>query len=539
MKRIGTSYKQTKPENNYDAIVVGSGIGGMATAVFLAKAGKKVLVLERHYTAGGFTHVFKRRDYEWDVGIHYIGEVMNERSAMYALFHYITDGELKWADMGDVYDRIVFGDKIYDFVKGRENWRVKMKEYFPEPKDQESIDKYIELILAAAGSVKGYSVAKALPSAISWAARPFMQRDFLKHAKKTTRETLEEITDNEQLIGVLTGQYGDYGLPPGQSSFVIHAMVVKHYFRGGAYPIGGSSEIAAGVETLLNKHNSHMYTNAPVAEILVKNNKAYGVKMEDGDEYTADMIISNAGINVTFNHLLKSANGKAEPYKRILKEVKPSAAHVSLYIGLKHTAEELNLPKANYWIYPENYNHDENLANYFADPENAPLPVAYISFPGAKDPDFTNRYPGRCTIEIISLAPFEDFEKWDGSRWKHRGEDYDAMKERISQRLLEQLYKYEPQLKGKIDTYELSTPLTTKHFVNYQQGEIYGIDHTPQRFKEKLLQPRTPIKNLYLTGQDILTAGVGGALFAGVLTASAILGKNLTSDVMEYMKEKS
>ena len=99
---------------------------------------------------------------------------------------------------------------------------------------------------------------------------------------------------------------------------------------------------------------------------------------------------------------------------------------------------------------------------------------------------------------------------------KKRGEDYEAFKEEISQRLMEQLFRFEPQLRGKIDYYELSTPLSTKHFVNYQHGEIYGIDHGPERFEQKFLRPKTPIKNLYLTGQDIVTAGIGGgAVFRG------------------------
>ena len=103
------SYKQDEIKGSFDAIVIGSGLGGMSTAVFLSKEGKRVLVLEQHYTPGGFTHVFKRRDYEWDVGVHYIGEVSRPNSMISRLFGYITNGELKWADMGEVYDIAFFG----------------------------------------------------------------------------------------------------------------------------------------------------------------------------------------------------------------------------------------------------------------------------------------------------------------------------------------------------------------------------------------------------------------------------------------------
>ena len=107
-------------EDNYDAIIIGSGMGSLTAAALLSKEGKKVLVFERHYVAGGFTHVFKRKGYEWDVGIHYIGEVQNLNSPIRKMFDYVSDGNLKWEDMGEVYDRVIIGDKKDDFVKGVE-----------------------------------------------------------------------------------------------------------------------------------------------------------------------------------------------------------------------------------------------------------------------------------------------------------------------------------------------------------------------------------------------------------------------------------
>jgi all-trans-retinol 13,14-reductase len=203
-----------------------------------------------------------------------------------------------------------------------------------------------------------------------------------------------------------------------------------------------------------------------------------------------------------------------------------------LYIGLKGSPEELGLPKTNYWIYPEDADHDACVERYLHDIDQ-PFPLVYISFPAAKDPDWSNRYPGRSTIDIITLLPFDEFTKWEGSRWKKRGEEYEALKEKIAQRLLEVLYRQLPQVKGKVDYYELSTPLTTQHFINYERGEIYGLDHSPSRFRQSFLRPRTPIKNFYLTGQDMVTAGIGGALFSGVLTVAAMTGKNVMKRVME------
>ena len=142
------SYKKNPVlENHYDTIIVGSGIGSMTTGAILAKEGQKVLIIERHYTAGGFTHIFTRRGYEWDVGIHYIGEVQRPGSSVKKLFDYITNDKLEWADLGEVYDKIIIGDKSYDFVKGVQNFKDKLYEYFPDEKD--AIDGYVRLVFEA------------------------------------------------------------------------------------------------------------------------------------------------------------------------------------------------------------------------------------------------------------------------------------------------------------------------------------------------------------------------------------------------------
>ena len=110
MQRIGTTWKQFTAGERFDAIVIGSGVGGLCTAALLARhASRRVLVLERHYVAGGFTHVFERPGYEWDVGVHYVGEVHTPRSLTRRLFDHLSDGRLQWAPMDDVYDRIVLG----------------------------------------------------------------------------------------------------------------------------------------------------------------------------------------------------------------------------------------------------------------------------------------------------------------------------------------------------------------------------------------------------------------------------------------------
>ena len=525
MSELSKSYKQEKITGSYDAIIVGSGLGGLSTAAFLSKEGKKVLVLEKHYTPGGFTHVFTRTGWEWDVGVHYVGEVHRPHTDIYRAFEYITEGRLKWAQMDDVYDKIFFGDEEFDFPSSPEAFKVKMKTYFPEPKDQEAIDKYVALIYESQRSQKFYFAEKMLRPFLTKLLGNWMRKKALK-GNKTTYEVLHEITDNEKLIAVLTGQYGDYGLPPRQSSFMMHAMLVKHYMNGANYPVGGAGQIFESIAPLIWRAGGAVFNNAEVKEIIVSDGKATGVRMADGKEFFAPAIISDAGIYNTYQKLLPARVNDEIHSEEFFKNLQPSFGHVCLYIGINRPNSELKLGKANYWIYPKSYDHDQNIEKFTKD-YKAPLPVVYISFPSSKDPDWEKRFPNKTTVEIITPAPYEWYEQWADKRWKKRGEEYEKLKEEFSQRLLEALYEKHPDLRGKIDYYELSTPLSTKHFANYQYGELYGIDHTVARFNQRYLKPHTPIKNLYLTGQDIVSCGIGGALMSGVMTASALTGNIL------------
>jgi len=516
-----TRYSTAFAETEYDTVFIGSGPGALTAAALLAEDGQKVLVLERHYEPGGFSHTFKRKEYEFDVGVHYIGAVTHTQSAERKIFDHVTGGALDWASMGDPYDVAIVDGQRYEFAAGTNNQKAMLIAKFPE--EEKAIHRFYELVREAAKSAGPFFAERAIPSYVAGVMGGFMRRKFLQHSDRTAYEVLRELTDNETLITVLGWLCGDYGLALNQASFAVHAMVVHHYRGGAAYPIGGAAAIHRGMTRKIESFGGTVAVKAPVEEIVVEGNRAVGVRMENGDIVRGKRIVSGAGARNTFERLLPPSVTAVDAIRADLKTIEPSVAHLCLYLGLNMSDKELGLPKCNYWVY-EDYVGDGN--------PGGRLPTAYISFPSAKDPQWQAEHPNASTMQLIGLGNYDEVAGWADKKWRRRGDDYEAYKDKFKETMLEKLFALHPETRDCVDWAEASTPLSTAHFSNYPHGEIYGLEHTPKRFRAKWLRPRTPVKNLYLTGQDIVTCGVGGALYSGVLTASAVLNKNLMSAIV-------
>ncbi len=525
--RIGKRYRPNRVEDSYDTIVIGSGPGGLSTAIFLANTGQRVLVLEQHYTAGGFSHAYYREGFEWDVGIHYIGGVGNKESRTGYVLDYLTEGELDWAPMSDNYDRFYIGEKRYDFIAGRKAFVDQMTEYFPTERD--AIVKYVDLIKEGTRAVSDWSAGKVMPKWLSKTMEYVGKTKIPDHLNRTTWEVLSDLTDNDELKSALTGQWGDMGLPPTKASFVMHAMIAQHYIDGAYYPAGGAQTIAKAMVKPIERAGGAVMTYAEVAKVLVESNKVTGVVMADGKEIRAKHVVSNAGVFNTFSKLLPDSAPKAQYYRDKLTKVDRSMASMGAFIGFNESPAALELPKTNFWIYPSG-RFETDIDQFNADPENNEIPLVYISFPSAKDPLFSQRFPDKATIEIVAATEHSWWQEWAGTTWNDRGDDYEEKKAYWLQRLLEVLYRYMPQLEGKVAFAELATTLSTEFYCKYEKGEIYGLNHDPNRFKQDWLRPKTEIPGLYLTGQDILTCGFMGGVMAGMLTAMSIVGISKSKD---------
>ena len=219
-KVLKQSFSPNKVPSSLDAIVVGSGIGGLTVAAILSKMGKKVLVLEQHDQAGGCCHTFVEKGFEFDVGVHYIGE-MAEGTLTRVLLDQLTESGTEWDKLEDVYDTVVIGlgeddasrRKTFPIHSGRNKLMESLLERFPG--EEKAIRKFFSILKQVRSSSVGVSMLKLLPLSVSQClvSTGLFLRMFpvLAYFRRSLTDMLNELTDNKELKAVLAYSYGDYG----------------------------------------------------------------------------------------------------------------------------------------------------------------------------------------------------------------------------------------------------------------------------------------------------------------------------------------
>ncbi|XP_056427167.1 all-trans-retinol 13,14-reductase-like [Hyla sarda] len=549
MKRkvIKNVFSPEKVPENLDAIVIGSGIGGQGVAAILARAGKRVLVLEQLGKLGGCCHTFNEKGYEFDVGIHYIGQ-LNKESPFRILVDQLTDGQLQWSLMDNPFDVVVLGDpkngRRYNMRTGAEAYTDELKKAFPG--EEKAIENFMKLVKKVSFRIPDMGILKMLPFPISrflcntglvnWLS------PFFRYATRSVTEVVSEFTKNKELQTVLSYIFGTYGVFPHKASFSLHAVLIDHFLYGSWYPTGGASEITYHLVPTIVKAGGAVLSRATVEQILVNGDKrACGVSVRgkgmDPMNIFAPIVITDAGIFNTYEKLLPPEIKSMPEIRSQLGMLQHGIGGFSLFVGLKGNKEELNLPASNFIYIPDTDLQKLEKNYYNASAEDAPqhLPMLYISSPSAKDPIHEERCPGKSTLTALTFTPYEWFEEWKNKKVQKRGQDYESVKNAFAEAMLETTIQLFPQIKDKIDCYTSGSPLTNEHYLGASRGEFYGAEHDVARMSPETalaIRPETPIKGLYLTGQDLVVCGFAGALNAAVICASEILGRNLFIDLM-------
>lgn len=500
----------------YDTIIIGSGAGGMAAAICLARAGQKVLVLEQHYVPGGWCHSFHLNGQRFSPGVHYVG-LLEEGQSTRELYEGLgVANDMVFFRMNKkAYEHCWIGEERIDIPAGMEEFQASLAQKFPQEKKR--IKKYLDLTRRVSQQIQLIPKMNGFWDNITI---PFRTKDMGKYGLFSLKRVIDWHIKDPLLKAVLSIQCGDHGLPPFKASFPLHCAVMEHYFDGAFYPMGGGAGIVKALTNAFKKHKGEIRTGQRVNKILIEDKTAIGVELEGGQKIFAERIISNADPSTTYMKMIGSEHLSSGMNKRLAK-TKYSVTSLILFITVDFDVTKAGVDSGNIWYLKEKevdgLYHDM-IANDVSEGEE--FPAVFISCTTLKDPaSFNGRYH---SFEVVTFIDYESFNQFNHSADYH-GENYTRFKEKIIAKFLNNVEIIIPGIKGKIVQAELGTPKTNEHYINSTRGSVYGTEKSFKQIGPFAFSNKSEIKNLFLCGASTLSHGVGGATYSGVHAAAKIL----------------
>lgn len=499
----------------WDTIVIGSGAGGLTAAAALAKHGQRVLVLEQHYLPGGWMQSFSLGGYRFSPGVHYVGECQSGGFLRRLYEGLGVSADLEMCEMNpEGYDHLQVADARISVPRGQDRWLGRLIERFPH--ERRGLLEYFDIVAAVARDVGRADHLLSFPRIL---ALPFLAPGLLRWGHSTQKALLDKTIRDPLLRAFLTAQNGDHGLSPARVSMPVHACTVSHYANGAYYPRGGARSITRAFVLAIRRGGGAIRLRTKVKRILVEGSRARGVELASGERILANHVVSNADPRVTYGELLPPWACPNERAKT--RRMQYSASVVSVFAAVAMDLRGRGYDSGNYWYY-----RDADVAGAYERGEkrlpDEDLDSLFLAITTLKDPGHARR--GHHTIEMFTFVPYAPFTPWEGTAQGRRGADYEAMKERLGDRLIAAAERVIPGISRAIVFRAVATPLTNGFYCQAPFGACYGTAKSPFQVGAFSFKSRAEIDGLHLCGASTLSHGVAGASISGLMVAQQILG---------------
>ncbi|MEP7238672.1 MAG: NAD(P)/FAD-dependent oxidoreductase, partial [Ferruginibacter sp.] len=445
----------------FDTIIIGSGAGGLSTALCLARAGQKVAVIEQHYVPGGWCHSFYIDGHRYSPGVHYIGGMDKGESTCNLYEGLGIANELVFFRMNkDAYEHCWIGNERIDMPAGIDNLSDSLSQIFP--KEKKGIKKYLKLVKTVSRELFLIPKMNGFWDNITIAYRT---RHLGKYGLFRLKRVIGWYIKDPLLKKVLNIQCGDHGLPPSKASFPFHCALMDHYFNGGFYPMGGGAAIVKAMTNAIKRHGGEIKTGQAVKNILVEGDKklrTVGVELQNGEIIRAKTVVSNADPSTTYK-LVGHQNLSPKLVKK-LAATRYSVTSLMFFISVDMDVREAGLDSGNIWFMPDK-DMDEIYEGLTSQSilETDEFDSLFISCSSLKDP---LSYNGKHhTIEVVTFIDYDSFK----NNYDHNDktdEKYQKIKERLIEKLMNTFKRILPAVHKNIVHIEVGTPITNEHYIN-------------------------------------------------------------------------
>ncbi len=492
-------------------IIIGGGLGGLQCGYVLAKNGLQVTVLEYDAHVGGYIQSFRRGKAVFDTGFHYIG-LLGEGEPLGGIFRYMGLMDLPWCKLDeDRYDEIVIGDKSFYFANGHDNFVRSLAEQFPGSRRE------LETYIATLKHVGDHILDGVNPSG----ERVFGDGAYFT---RSAYEWLNETISDPLLRKVLAAASLKLELNADTLPLYTYAQGNDSFLRSSWRLQGGGQQIADKLAESIRNMGGEVLTKKQVTRILEKDGQAVGVEVNGSEVYEGDWVISNLHPKDTIGLLGEDTSMRRIFRNRILR-LENTFGMFTANIRLK---EDAALPYLNYNLYIHSADTDiwrvqtepvqSVLVNY-AVPEHFERPSLQ-----AHPTSDSHRPTNAVSIDLLAPMRWGEVAKWADKPIGKRGDDYVQFKEIKTEQCLRVVEKRLPELREAIDRVFTSTPLSYNSYTLSSDGAAYGIRKDYNNPMATVLTPRTPIKHLLLTGQNLTMHGVLGVSMTTLLTCAEVIG---------------